>query len=265
MLQPCARSPKIDPMDSRTTSHRRAVRAVRNAAASGVEAAAAAAGVTPHHVYNQLRQLHPRGECAAAVAKNARRGSDQRRIRALQHRACPPSAVVTAARSQFPKIRLAGRGVASWAARAAAGEHHTRNAQIRALGVLSYTLDRSHPLGRGLAEATLTHGVSGETFADVQRRIPRVAQSPPQALAPLATSKDLTIRSAVGRHLNSPLCVLAALARDTDHRVRRSVARNPSCSLRVLARLARDPSNEVRAAATDHPLFTNILKDFDND
>ena len=234
-------------MDSRTTSHRRAVRAVRNAAASGVEAAAAAAGVTPHHVYNQLRQLHPRGECAAAVAQNARRGRDQRRVRALQHRACPPSAVVTAARSQFPKIRLAGRGVASWAARTAAGEHHTRNAQTQALGALSYTLYRAMP--RCITEATLTSAVSGEIFADVLRRIPRVAQCPPQALAPLAASKDLVTRSAVGRHLNSPLCVLAALARDTDHRVRRSVARNPSCSLRVLDRLARDPNNEVRSAA----------------
>ena len=251
-------------MDTRATSRRRVVRAVRNAAASGVEAAAAAAGVTSQHVYNHLRQLHPRGECAAAVAQNARRGRGQRRVRALQHQACPPSVVVTAARSQLPEIRLAGRGVASWAARAAAGAYHTRNTQTQALGALSYTLDRAMPQARCITEATLTSAVSGEISADVSRRIPKVAQCPPQALAPLAAGKDLVTRSAVGRHLNSPLCVLAALARDTDHRVRRSVARNPSCSLRVLARLARDPSNEVRAAATDHPLFANILKDFDD-
>ena len=252
-------------MDTRATSRRRVVRAVRNAAASGVDAAAAAAGVTPQHVYNQLRQLRPRGGCAAAVAKNARRGRGQRRVRALQHRACPPPAVVTAARSQFPEIGLAGRGVASWAARTAAGEPHTRNAQIRALGALSYTFDRARPQARCITPATLTYAASGEIFANVLRRIPDVGHSPPQVLAPLAASKDLTIRSAVGRHLNSPLCVLAALARDTDHRVRRSVARNPACSLRVLARLARDSSNEVRAAATDHPLFVNILKDFVDD
>ena len=198
------------------------------------------------------------------MAQNARRCRDQRRVRALQHRACPPSAVVTAARSQFPGIGLAGRGVASWAARPAAGEPHTRNAQTRALGTLSHTLDRARPQARCITPATLTYAVSGEIFANVPGRIPDVGHSPPQALAPLAAGKDLTIRSAVGRHLDSPLCALAALARDTDHRVRRPVARNPACSLRVLARWARDPSNEARAAATD-PLFVNILKDFDND
>ena len=239
-----------------------AVRALRSAAAFGIDAAAAAAGVAPRALHVQLGRLQPRGGCAAAAAHTARKSRGGKQFRALQHPACPPPAVAAAERSV--KARTAGSGTAAWASKTAALSFHTRNTQREALRSIMYAPPPvSGGLPDGLAPAILSHAVSCE-YRQNLAAVARYPSCPPAVLACLTAHDETVVRMQAAAHPRCPQYLLTVLASDTNRHVRTCLARNPSCPPRVLAGLALDDDLKVRAAVTENPAYRHILRSVDD-
>ena len=233
---------------SKTAAALTAVRVARMAPSATLTEAAEAAGVSSDALQNGLQLLNGRGGCAAVAAQSAAKADHrEHRRRAVEHRACPPSAVRAAAElDECASVGASGHGVAAWTA--------------ERLGRLN---PRRVMANFGLSDDDTELWVNADDFdadamlvrlayhhrSSIRAKVQRV--SPPWIIKMFAVGDDTDTLINAACNSRCPPEVLAALSTNDRVDVRYAVAWNRGCPRLQLERLAIDPVPAVRAAAAE--------------
>ena len=283
-------------MASRSASARPAARSVavcrmlRSAPGHRLADVSAHAGITASGAVKALAGLHARGRCAAAAQTAVLSDSRAAMLLALEHPACPPSAVraLAAARvSRVAHVTGCARGAAAWTARDTTQEGPVPSWRLRVnvslgdlrglwfvaqnVGCSPVLLDRlgadrdtrvsyaarSNPSYRGSRPV-----VRSELSEAANTRLPGGSNAgggprdrrhrTQHDLEALAGSYSTMDRAAAAADRHASGDLLERLCADADRYVRLQVARNPGCPPEVLGRMAADSDVGVRAAVAGH-------------
>ena len=254
-------------------------RAARAAPTMGVNAVAAAAGVSGRTLVRLLESLAGRGRCVSALVDRFAAMPDYQRVTVAAGPFCAPPLMRAICASHATNLRdwLSGAvdGSASWAARGLDDESFTRRGACGA--AYSGSVDGSYEHNVLLQRSALWPSALLARLA--QRRLsPLVNHAalknpacPAYALAAhaggdriraprsgsvterLACSADPHLRSAAASHARCSVETLAALAEDADADVRAAAAANPGCPQEALLALAEDRSSTVRGSVASNP------------
>ena len=260
-------------------------RMLRSAPGHRLAAVSKRGGVTAAAAVKELAGLHTRGRCAAAAQAAALGDSRTAMLLAVQHPACPPSAVRALAAARSSRVvhtTGSARGAAAWTARntqhagpvpswrlrrdAWFGDDSERWFAASDPGCPAVLLDRlrtdpdtrirfaarrnpSHrgPLSYGSASTPAADRVATGSDKPADGRSDALRRTRDE-IEVLACSNDWIDRGRAASDRDTPGGVLEHLSVDTKEYVRKQVARNRSCPPALLERLAASNDPDVRAA-----------------